>query len=163
MVVVYNKTATSEALPVRYMSPEAIERRRFSEKSDVWAFGVLLWEIATLCMFPYDSLGVHVGSDNDVKSGICNGSLRLPRPPGCPEPVFRIMLACWEASAQSRPNFRELRFIIQEAAFELQVNALPNAPSQGSPRLLQPHPFRFFYYGRSPMGLCLYYCRKSRQ
>ncbi len=77
-VDIYSKTAPSESLPVRYMPPEAIERRRFSEKSDVWAFGVLLWEIATLGMVAYDSLGVHANCDSEVKSGSAGG------PCGCP-------------------------------------------------------------------------------
>jgi|AntRauMFilla1563_2_1112583.scaffolds.fasta_scaffold150629_2 serine/threonine protein kinase len=51
------------------MSPEAIQRNKFTEKSDVWAFGVLIWEAATLGMIPYDSLGVFVSNDAEVKQG----------------------------------------------------------------------------------------------
>ena len=94
-------------------------------------------------MVPYDSLGVHANSDSEVKSGVCRGTLRLPCPPGCPQCVFRVMSACWEASPVSRPTFRELRFRIQEAAFELQTAAararpIPSAhgESQSSPAQL---------------------------
>jgi len=122
-------SGAGEGLPVRYLSPEAIQRCRFSEKSDVWAFGVLLWEITTLCMVPYDSLGTFISNDADVKAGVCSGALKLPRPPDCPMCLYQLMTACWEPTAQARPTFRELRFRIQEAAVELHMPALP---AQGS-------------------------------
>eukprot|EP00240_Pyramimonas_obovata_P003728 CAMPEP_0118957862 /NCGR_PEP_ID=MMETSP1169-20130426/62326_1 /TAXON_ID=36882 /ORGANISM="Pyramimonas obovata, Strain CCMP722" /LENGTH=362 /DNA_ID=CAMNT_0006905965 /DNA_START=247 /DNA_END=1331 /DNA_ORIENTATION=- len=83
----YQRTATGaggDALPVRYMPPEAIQRNKWSEKSDVWAFGVLLWEVAALGAKPYESLGVFVNSDAELKAGVCRGTLRLPRPEGLP-------------------------------------------------------------------------------
>jgi serine/threonine protein kinase len=63
-------TGAGGGLPIRYMSPEAIQRNKFTEKSDVWAFGVLLWEAATLGMIPYDALGVFVENDAQVKEGM---------------------------------------------------------------------------------------------
>ena len=63
-------TGAGAGLPIRYMSPEAIQRNKFTEKSDVWAFGVLIWEAATLGMIPYDALGVFVESDVQVKEGM---------------------------------------------------------------------------------------------
>ena len=112
---------------MRYLSPEAIQRRRFSEKSDVWAFGVLLWEMASLGQVPYLSLGVFVSNDDDIMAGVCAGSLRLPRPPGCPSCLYQLMTTCWEARPNARPSFQELRFHILEATMSLQ------GPSQTPP------------------------------
>ena len=102
-------------LPVRYMSPEALRRNRFTEKSDVWAFGVLLWEVATLGEKPY----FDTSRDDDVIRGVCGGKLRLPRPEGCSQKIFELMASCWRDSPEHRPSFRELRRHIQSMMLEL--------------------------------------------
>uniref|UniRef100_A0A7S0RWF4 Protein kinase domain-containing protein n=1 Tax=Pyramimonas obovata TaxID=1411642 RepID=A0A7S0RWF4_9CHLO len=128
----YQRTATGaggDALPVRYMPPEAIQRNKWSEKSDVWAFGVLLWEVATLGMIPYDSLGVFVSSDAELKAGVCGGKLRLPRPEGLPEVIWcRVMEPCWAQRAAQRPTFAALRSAILEAQLELHAASVTTAP-----------------------------------
>lgn len=100
------------------MSPEAIQRNRWGEPSDVWAFGVLMWEVATMGAMPYQSHGVFM-DDEQVQVGVCSGQLRLPRPPGCEDCIYRVMTKCWEQRAAARPNFRELRALLQEAIFRL--------------------------------------------
>ena len=122
----YQRTgAVTEALPVRYMPPEAIERNKWSEKSDVWAFGVLLWEVATLGLVPYDSLGVFVNDDKEVKRGVCSGALRLPCPEGLPEVIFKgIIEPCWAKRAADRPTFASLRTAILEAQLELHAASI---------------------------------------
>ena len=123
----YQRTgAVTEALPVRYMPPEAIQRNKWSEKSDVWAFGVLLWEVATLGEIPY-----FVNSDGEVKAGVCSGALRLPCPEGLPEVIFKgIIEPCWAKRAADRPTFASLRIAILEAQLELHAAAIK--PSEGT-------------------------------
>lgn len=93
-------------LPVRWMATECFYGK-FSQKSDVWAFGVTLWEIFELAqMHPYNGL-----SDQDVIRDAVKGAERiLPfRPKACPENVYRqIILRCWAPNPSERPNFEEL-------------------------------------------------------
>ena len=64
--------------PIRWMAPEALSRRMYSNKSDVWAFGVLLWEIMTLGYVPYHT----ISEDKDVAQAVLDGE-RLPKPNRC--------------------------------------------------------------------------------
>lgn len=74
----------------------------FSTKSDVWAFGVLLWEIATYGMSPYP--GVELNS----VYGLLEKGFRMDAPEGCPPSVYRLMLQCWNWSPSDRPRFKEI-------------------------------------------------------
>ena len=93
------------ALPVRWMSFECFYGK-FSQKSDVWAFGVTTWEIFTLAKEqPYSDM-----SDKQVVDDAIKGKNRklLARPDMCPPEVYEIMLKCWEHSTKQRATFEEL-------------------------------------------------------
>ena len=93
------------ALPVRWMSFECFYGK-FSQKSDVWAFGVTTWEIFTLAKEqPYNDM-----SDKQVVDDAIRGKNRklLARPDMCPPKVYEIMLKCWEHNTQQRASFEEL-------------------------------------------------------
>lgn len=89
-------------IPLRWMPPEAICDDEFSEKSDVWSFGVLAWEIYTFGQMPYHDL-----TNEEVLKGI-RGDLRLPKPENCPDTVLEMLAKCWEGNPLSRPTFMEL-------------------------------------------------------
>jgi len=89
-------------LPVRWTAPEALEDRKFGEKSDVWSFGILVHEIFTQSALPY------LGMNNqrvwiDVLAGY-----RLPQPDNVPDVVYAMMLRCWKEDPKDRPKFVEL-------------------------------------------------------
>ena len=92
-----------EQVPFRWMPPEALRRRKFSEKSDVWAFGVTLWELMTDAEIPY----ALVPSDETVAERVIAG-MRLSEPPNCPAWLWTLMLSCWADTADARPKFQEL-------------------------------------------------------
>jgi serine/threonine protein kinase len=75
------------ALPVRWTAPEALEHRKFSAASDVWAFGVLLYELWTRAAMPYSGF-----NNQKVWIEVQNG-YRLPRPDTCPQEIYDRMLA----------------------------------------------------------------------
>ncbi|CAL8363980.1 unnamed protein product [Lota lota] len=89
-------------IPVRWTAPEAALHQRFSVKSDVWSFGVLLYEMMSRGKMPYDAL-----SNQEVYQKIITG-YRMPPPPSCPKAIYSIMTECWQADAASRPYFKEL-------------------------------------------------------
>ncbi|XP_065841406.1 uncharacterized protein [Oscarella lobularis] len=90
---------TTRRLPLRWMSVEAIADRLFTEQSDVWSFGVVMWEICTLGSFPYSSV-----STKDLLSHLRTGG-RLERPDNCSEELYDMMSKCWCTEPESRPAF----------------------------------------------------------
>ncbi|KAF2358869.1 Fibronectin type III [Trinorchestia longiramus] len=88
-------------LPVRWMSPESLTDGVFTSHSDVWAFGVLLWEIMTLGQQPYPAR-----TNLEVMHYVRAGG-RLSLPPNCPLQVEALMEKCWNFSPEERPRFRE--------------------------------------------------------
>ena len=110
-------TVQGDELPFRWMPPEALRRRRFSEKSDVWAFGVTAWELLTGGDVPY----ALIGSNEAVGERVIGGE-RLPRPDGCPDALWALLQRTWAATPAERPAFVEV-------AGEL---ALMNQPTPGA-------------------------------
>ena len=92
-------------LPVRWMATECFYGK-FSQKSDVWAFGVTMWEIFTLAKEqPYTGM-----SDQDVIKNAMKGTSRklLAKPAACPPKVYENMLTCWTHDPSQRATFEEL-------------------------------------------------------
>jgi len=88
--------------PIKWAAPEVIEFTRFSSKSDVWAYGILCWEVFSGGKSPYP------GRNNaQVATDVISG-YRMDRPASCPIEVFDIVSRCWEMSQESRPSFKEL-------------------------------------------------------
>ena len=92
------------------MSPEAVTSGAFTKQSDVWAFGVLVWEL-----FSYGELPFNGKSDEEVVRQVEEEGEGLTRPDKCPDDVFLMMSSCWEREALSRPSF----FALHEHIFEL--------------------------------------------
>jgi len=76
----YYRRGGRSFLPIRWMAPESLRDGRFDTVSDVWSFGVLLWEIATLAEQPYQGYG-----NEEVVHYVRYGNITLERPPNCPE------------------------------------------------------------------------------
>uniref|UniRef100_A0A8C8AKD6 Tyrosine-protein kinase n=2 Tax=Strigidae TaxID=30459 RepID=A0A8C8AKD6_9STRI len=87
--------------PIKWTAPESLAYNTFSIKSDVWAFGVLLWEIATYGMSPYP------GIDLSQVYDLLEKGYRMEQPEGCPPKVYELMRACWKWNPPDRPSFAE--------------------------------------------------------
>eukprot|EP00117_Sycon_ciliatum_P016569 scpid8408/ scgid15940/ Proto-oncogene tyrosine-protein kinase ROS; Proto-oncogene c-Ros; Proto-oncogene c-Ros-1; Receptor tyrosine kinase c-ros oncogene 1; c-Ros receptor tyrosine kinase len=100
----YYRIMDDKALvPVRWMSPESLQDKLFTGKSDVWAFGILLWEIFTYGQTPY---GEHT-SVFDVYKFVTMGGI-LDQPQFCPTAMYKLMKQTWGRLARDRPTFRQL-------------------------------------------------------
>ena len=98
----YYKQKGEQALPVRWMAPEAFIYGRFSTEGDVWSFGVVMWEVFSFAMQPY------YGKMNDQVMNEVRRGHTLSRPDDCPESIFEIMRSCWQMEPHRRPSFSEL-------------------------------------------------------
>lgn len=99
----YYSPAGTGSLPIRWMSPEAIVYGKFSSESDVWAYGVLLWETFSYGLQPYCGY-----SNQEVMEMVCSLQL-LSCPDDCPGWLYSLMLECWSQLPAGRPHFRDVR------------------------------------------------------
>ncbi|XP_053182304.1 focal adhesion kinase 1-like isoform X1 [Scomber japonicus] len=95
--------ASKGKLPIKWMAPESINFRRFTTASDVWMFGVCMWEILMYGIKPFQGV-----KNNDVIGRIENGE-RLAMPPQCPPTLYSLMTKCWSYDPSKRPRFTELK------------------------------------------------------
>ncbi|KJE95002.1 tyrosine-protein kinase ITK/TSK [Capsaspora owczarzaki ATCC 30864] len=98
----YYRMQTRGALPVRWMSPEFLLFRKSSPASDVWALGVLMWEVMSAGLSPYPGIEPKALVDFLEKGG------RLPRPDHCSDPLWQAMSNCWMWEAENRIDARQL-------------------------------------------------------
>lgn len=96
-------------LPLRWLSPEALQHNKFSVYSDIWAFGVLSWEAFSFGTQPYPDL-----SNKQVMACILNHQL-LPKPDKCPERIYQVLLKCWNKLPAKRPWFNVLSKELKKA------------------------------------------------
>ncbi|XP_044789516.2 macrophage-stimulating protein receptor isoform X3 [Bubalus bubalis] len=89
-------------LPVKWMALESLQTYRFTTKSDVWSYGVLLWELLTRGAPPYPHIDPF-----DLTHFLAQGR-RLPQPEYCPDSLYTVMQHCWVADPMARPTFGEL-------------------------------------------------------
>uniref|UniRef100_A0A8C2AQT3 Insulin-like growth factor 1 receptor n=1 Tax=Cyprinus carpio TaxID=7962 RepID=A0A8C2AQT3_CYPCA len=104
----YYRKGGKGLLPVRWMSPESLKDGVFTTNSDVWSFGVVLWEIATLAEQPYQGM-----SNEQVLRFVMEGGL-LDKPDNCPDMLFELMRMCWQYNPKMRPSFLEIINSIKE-------------------------------------------------
>ncbi|KAK5648851.1 hypothetical protein RI129_003743 [Pyrocoelia pectoralis] len=104
---VYLKTGTGK-LPIKWMALESLSHQQYTTQSDVWSYGVVLWEIVTLGGNPYATI-----SPRDMLS-ILRSGYRMECPKNCSLELYAIMRQCWRDSAKERPTFHDLKLMIEE-------------------------------------------------
>lgn len=98
----YHCLGDNENRPVRWMALESLLHNDFSSLSDVWAFGVTLWELMTLGQTPY------VDIDPFEMSAYLKDGYRIAQPINCPDELFAVMACCWALDPEERPKFQQL-------------------------------------------------------
>ncbi|NXR11956.1 INSR protein, partial [Semnornis frantzii] len=104
----YYRKGGKGLLPVRWMAPESLKDGVFTACSDVWSFGVVLWEISSLAEQPYQGL-----SNEQVLKFVMDGGY-LDQPDNCPERLHSLMQMCWQYNPKMRPTFIEIIEMLKE-------------------------------------------------
>ncbi|KAM6948454.1 LOW QUALITY PROTEIN: ephrin type-B receptor 1-B-like [Aplochiton taeniatus] len=115
-------------IPVRWTAPEAIAYRKFTSASDVWSYGIVMWEVMSFGERPYWDM-----SNQDVINAI-EQDYRLPPPMDCPSALHQLMLDCWQKDRNARPRFTDIvntldKMIRNPASLKTVAN-IPAVPSQ---------------------------------
>ncbi|XP_041754836.1 tyrosine-protein kinase Fer isoform X2 [Coregonus clupeaformis] len=90
-------------IPIKWTAPEALNYGRYSSESDVWSYGILLWETFSLGVCPYPGM-TNQQAREQVEKGY-----RMSCPQKCPEEVYKVMQKCWEYKPENRPKFADLQ------------------------------------------------------
>jgi serine/threonine protein kinase len=98
----YYRKVTDSRVPVKWMAPESLYHKVYTSQSDVWSFGILLWEITSLGGSPYHQLPV------DQLLPFLQAGNRMTQPRWCTDAIYRLMNACWAWLAEERPSFQVL-------------------------------------------------------
>ena len=116
-------SVTVKNLPIKWAAPEIWSKRKFSIKSDVWAFAVLLAEVFSQGNTPYPNM------DNaKVKSDVQN-DIKMAQPSGCPDEIYEVMKCCFEFHAKNRPSFAVVHQQLIELSYK---NPVSEASTSGS-------------------------------
>uniref|UniRef100_A0A8D0CH63 receptor protein-tyrosine kinase n=1 Tax=Scleropages formosus TaxID=113540 RepID=A0A8D0CH63_SCLFO len=101
-------TTRGGKIPIRWTAPEAIAYRKFTSASDVWSYGIVLWEVMSYGERPYWEM-----SNQDVIKAVDEG-YRLPPPMDCPATLYQLMLDCWQKERNNRPKFEHIVSILDK-------------------------------------------------
>ncbi|KAG8007726.1 Ephrin type-A receptor 2, partial [Nibea albiflora] len=101
-------TTRGGKIPIRWTAPEAIAYRKFTSASDVWSFGIVMWEVMAFGERPYWDM-----SNHEVMKAI-NEAFRLPAPMDCPSAINQLMLQCWQHDRSKRPRFADIVNILDK-------------------------------------------------
>uniref|UniRef100_A0AAR2IW13 receptor protein-tyrosine kinase n=1 Tax=Pygocentrus nattereri TaxID=42514 RepID=A0AAR2IW13_PYGNA len=101
-------TTRGGKIPIRWTAPEAIAYRKFTSASDVWSYGIVLWEVMSYGERPYWEM-----SNQDVIKAVDEG-YRLPPPMDCPAALYQLMLDCWQKDRNNRPKFEQIVSILDK-------------------------------------------------
>ncbi|NXP58060.1 EPHA2 protein, partial [Chloropsis cyanopogon] len=101
-------TTSGGKIPIRWTAPEAISYRKFTSASDVWSYGIVMWEVMSYGERPYWEL-----SNHEVMKAI-NEGFRLPAPLDCPSAIYQLMMQCWKQERCRRPKFPDIVSILDK-------------------------------------------------
>ena len=98
----YYRKTTDGRLPIKWMALESLSGQMYTSQSDVWSYGVVLWELMTLGRSPYHGINAY-----DLQR-LLEGGYRMSKPYNCSPEIYSLMRQCWQADPNQRPTFSQL-------------------------------------------------------
>lgn len=98
---------TQARFPIKWMAPESIFNAKSTTKSDVWSYGIVMWELFTLGGSPYPGVSVQ------ELISLLEDAYRMPKPNHVSEKLYAIMMECWNEQPQNRPTFKWIRYAVK--------------------------------------------------
>ena len=95
--------------PIKWTAPEAVLHNKFSTKSDVWSFGIVIYELLTKGRIPYPGM-----TNAETLIAVVKRGYRIPSPDNCPDALYSIILSCWKFNADDRPTFEFLKYQLED-------------------------------------------------
>ncbi|XP_071175789.1 fibroblast growth factor receptor-like [Mytilus edulis] len=108
----------NDTLPVEWMSPESLREQIYNYRTDIWSYGVLLWEIIHFGLSPYLNL-----EREEIEDDILSGK-RLERPPHCSEDLYQLMLDCWQEDPMKRKEYPDILQVLSNMAADHSLHIL---------------------------------------
>lgn len=96
---VYSVNTTLRTIPIKWTAPEALLELKYTIATDVWAYGILIWEVFAGGRMPYSGMG-----NAETREQVCKQGYRMPPPPGCPDQIGILLEECWRQDAEDRPT-----------------------------------------------------------
>jgi len=127
----YYKGQDDDAIPIRWMPLESILYNKYTIESDVWAFGVCMWEIFSLALQPYYGM-----THEEVVKYVKDGSILQP-PDNCPVRVYEVMKMCFQTQPTNRPPFRTILQLLEDISTD--IERLQAISSKSSSQQLWPN------------------------
>ncbi|XP_037952597.1 fibroblast growth factor receptor homolog 1-like [Teleopsis dalmanni] len=128
----YYRKNTNGRLPIKWMAPESLHDKFYDSQSDVWSYGILLWEIMTFGAQPYPT----IMSAEEIYNYLMSGQ-RMEKPPKCSLNIYMLMRQCWHFDASARPTFSEIvenldkLLLANEDYLDVAIANLETPPSSG--------------------------------
>ena len=123
----YYRRGEADALPVRWMSPEALTDGVFTTAGDVWAYGVVLWEVTSMAKMPYS-----LWTNAEVYENVVDSDYRLPRPKECPKELYALTELCWKEEPHERIGFPALASRLAELEPQMPTAKLSHDKKAGA-------------------------------
>uniref|UniRef100_A0A0N5BNU8 Protein kinase domain-containing protein n=1 Tax=Strongyloides papillosus TaxID=174720 RepID=A0A0N5BNU8_STREA len=109
----YYCLADNDNQPIKWLPPESIITKQYTSASDVWMFGVLMWEVMSCVIEPYEKI-----EPEEMYSSLING-IRLQQPVNCPDELYSIMLSCWKTNYIDRPSAMDILYKLEKFSYHL--------------------------------------------
>lgn len=122
----YYRMKNSAPLPIRWMAIESLEDGLFTSSTDLWSFGILLWEIVSFGKLPYSKM-----ENFEVVDAVTENDYRMPAPTFCPAGFHTMMLQCWEAEPEDRGTFADKHAALKGLAAKLSDEPITRAVYRG--------------------------------
>lgn len=99
----YTASTTARQIPIRWTAPEALEHLEYYTATDVWGYGIMMWEVYSGGKLPYAGF-----NNSQVRHEVVHNNYRLTKPDECPENVFECLASCWEFKKEDRPTMADI-------------------------------------------------------